>query len=390
MQHNCFINFFDFYGKEFKINVSGNERVKTLGGSLIGFLSLCTIIAYLVYQLIHVLNKDLTSVLYNETTTNIPVNNFTNVPLMFKVIDASGRKVPTEGLYSIEPIYINYSIEKDSQNISRGYIQKESIKLEPCEREKHLGAYLDLFEKMDVEDYHCIPSGKHNMTLFGSFGDLVNGFSELIVYVTKCSNTSQKCFDEEKISKKLSGVYMVFAHVGYQIDNFNYTKPNQIKVITSTLSFTYHLLKRWNLSFMPMTYETDYGFIFEHRIQENYFTLNSIYPDVDPVPAGIINPNPQIASFHISNTESTGHYFRSYIKFSNIIASAGGVIKIIMTICQLLNYMCSDNIAYKKVSNLIFSFDEDTQTKYLSNKNFTSNFIIPQEVSKISRRLKQR
>ena len=230
------------------------------------------------------------------------------------------------------------------------------------------------------------------MTLFSSLGDLVNGFSQIIVYVTKCSNTTQKCLDESITMKKLSEVFFVFAHVGYQIDNFNYTHPLQKRVFTNTNAITYHLIKRWSISFMPMTYETDYGFILENLFQENYFTLNSIFLDIIPVAAGIINSSPQLASFHIINTESSGNYFRSYVKLSSIVASTGGAIKLIMTVCHLLNYFITNSLIYKKVSNIIFSFDELVENKPTSNLNFTSKFItpIPRDNSKIGRIFKTR
>ena len=143
---------------------------------------------------------------------------------------------------------------------------------------------------------------------------------------------------------------------------------------------------------MPMTYETDYGFILEYLKEQNYFSINSISLDINPIAAGIINPNPQLASFHIRNTESSGNYFRSYVKLSSIVASTGGAIKIITTVCQLLNYLITHSLIYKKVSNIIFSFDELVENKPTSNLNFTSKFItpIPREKSKIGRIFKQR
>lgn len=147
---------------------------------------------------------------------------------------------------------------------------------------------------------------------------------------------------------------------------------------------------------MPMTYETDYGFILESRQLEKYFTLDSIFPDVNPVQAGIINQNPQIASFQLRNTEYTGNYFRSYIKLSQIIASTSGVVKLIMTVCHLLNYFITDNLTYRKISNLIFSYEEETQTHSLplrkNNINSGNKFIklTPIDISKISQRLKQK
>lgn len=228
MENNLFINLFDIYGKEIRLNVSGREKVKTLGGSIIGFLTLLSISAYLVYQLIYILDKNSISLIYNETSSNLPVNDFSNIPIMFKVVDVAGKKIPSEGLYSIEPYKISYIVEKDIKNNTNSYTKFSPIKIEPCDRDKHLGIYRDLFGNINVEEYVCIPPAKYNLTLFSTFGDLVNGFSEIIIYVTKCSNTSitsnspQICLEENKIMKRLTEIFFVFAHVGYQLDNFNY------------------------------------------------------------------------------------------------------------------------------------------------------------------------
>jgi len=160
MKNNCFINFFDIYGTEFKINVFGKEKVKTLWGSLIGVLTICAISVYFTYQIYNVLNKNSTSIIYNESSSKIAINNFTNIPMMFKVIDAAGKKIQSDGIYSIEPIYFNYIVEKDEKNNSISYTKPIPIEIEPCQRKIHLGEYIDLFENIDVENYQCIPMGK--------------------------------------------------------------------------------------------------------------------------------------------------------------------------------------------------------------------------------------
>jgi hypothetical protein len=390
MQNNIFINWFDIYGKEFNINVSGNQKVKTLEGSIIGFISIFAIASFCLFQLIEVLKKDVVSVIYNESLTKIPINNLTDIPMMFKVVDALAKYVPPQGLYSFDSFYFNYQVGNDSQNKSIGFTKILPIKVEPCDRDRHLGPYKNLFEKIDVENYHCIPREKYNLTIYGRYGDIINGFSELDIYISKCinstTNTNDTCLDEETISKKTTGLFLIFAHVSNQIDHYNYTKPNQLKVQTVSLTFTYYILKRYIYSLMPMTYETDFGFLFEEKYKENFFIVKSITWDIDPKPAQIINKKPQLTSLHLFNTEATGSYSRSYVKFSNIIASVGGVIKFILFFCEILNYFITQNVAFEKVINLIFKEDPIDDLK-LTNKNFMERFKIPkaQEVSKFSR-----
>lgn len=320
MKNNCFINLFDINGNEFKINVSGKEKVKTFLGSIIGLISICAISAHIIFQLYNIISKNSTFIVYNESSSSIAINNFTNIPMMFKIADSKGNKINHEGLYSIQPYYISYIVDKESKEKSRGYTKVQPLEIEPCQREKHLGEYSDLFKNFDVEEYYCIPTGKYNLTIFSSFGDLVNGFSQISVFVTKCSN--QSCLEENIAMKKLTEVLFVFAHVGYQVDNFNYLKPTQKKVVTITTTFTYDILKRWIFSYMPMSYDTDYGFFLENINQENYFLLSNIFMDVSLKPAMMLNPNPQYASFNIRNTENSGKYFRSYVKLSSVISSS--------------------------------------------------------------------
>jgi hypothetical protein len=397
MQTNIFINWFDIYGKQFNINVSGNQKVKTLAGSLIGFFSIFAIVSFCLFQLIEVLNKDVVSVIYNESLTKTPINNLTDIPIMFKVTDVTAKYIPPQGLYSFDAFMYIYEGLNDSQDKSTGSTRAIPITIQPCDRNKHLGPYKNLFEKLDVENYHCIPREKHNLTIYGHYGDLINGFSELDIYISKCVNTtSEICLDEETINQKTSRLFLILAHVSNQIDHYNYTKPNQLKVQSVGLTFTSYIIKRYIYYLMPIIYETDYGFLFEDKQYENFFTVNfeSIVWDIDPKPAQILIKKPQLASIHIKNSETSGTYSRSYVKFSNFIASLGGVIKFILTFCEILNYLITRNVALEKVINFIFK-DESIpidNTTFFINKNILEKFKVPdvEEVSKFSRRYHER
>lgn len=395
MQNNIFINLFDIYGKQFNLNVSGCEKIKTLGGSLIGFLSILVISSFCLFQIIGVLNKDAISLIYNESVIKTPVNNLTDYPIMFKVTDVTAKYLPPKGIYSFDSFLYVYEGLNGSQNKSLGSTKALPITIEPCNRDNHLGPYKNLFEKIDVENYHCIPRNKHNLTIYGHYGDLINGFSQLDIYISKCVNSTfsnEICESEETINQKTSRLFFIFAHVGNQIDHYNSTKPNQMKIQSVGLTFTSYILKRYVYHLIPIIYETDHGFLFEEKLQENFFVVNfeSIAWDIDPMPAQIFIKKPQLASVHIKNTEATGYYYKSYLKFSNFIASVGGVIEFILILCKILNYIFNRNVAFEKVINLIFKDEPNSvdDTTFFNNKNFLEKIKIAEseEVSRFSRR----
>jgi hypothetical protein len=387
MKNPIFINLFDIYGSDLKINISGQEKVKTLFGSLIGFISISLIATVILFQICNIFRHDVKSVIYNESQNHFPVNNLSHIPMMFSVVDVIGKTIPWKGLYSIDPFYLKYVIEKDENNNTKSSTKSLPLKLQPCDRNIHLGSYKTLFENFDVENYFCIEPGKYNLTLYGTFGDLVNGYSLLSAHVSKCDNKTEVCYDEEIISKKLNGVVLLFVYVGYQIDNYNYYQPNQLKIQTASYLFTYNLLKRWVQYITPVTYETDYGFFFEDKQKENFYMYHSTFLDVDYKSPNVINTKSQITSFSLRNTENSRFYYRSYIKFSTVVAYAGGVVKFIMTISGLVNYLFTHNNMVEKISKILFAIDEVLDGKFVKinkkNKNlenleiFDKSEIVP-------------
>jgi hypothetical protein len=299
------------------------------------------------------------------------MNNFTEIPLLFNLIDASGKKIPSKGLYSIDSYYLNFTVEKDTENNIKSYTKSFRIQLEPCDRDKHLGKYKSLFENIIVEDYMCVPCNKYNLTIFGNFGDLVNGFSGLSIHVSKCDNSTENCYSEEIINKKLSNVFFIFIHVSFQIDHYNHKNPKQIKLESSAFMCTYYLLKRYMYYLTPITYETNYGFLFDEIKQEVFFLYDSYALDVDFRSANVINPKSQLTSIDLRNTNYKGDYKRSYVNFTSIAAYVGGLINLIITVCQFINYVLTQNLVIEKISSHVFNFEGK---KEISSQNLKSSY----------------
>jgi hypothetical protein len=118
------------------------------------------------------------------------------------------------------------------------------------------------------------------------------------------------------------------------------------------------MVKRYYYHLTHVVYDTDYGFLFEDRIQENFYMHTSMSVDVDLKAPEIINPKPQLGSIDIRNTASSAFYFRTYIKLSLIIANVGGFIKFIMMVCNIIVYLLTNNMMLEEISKIIFSFDD--------------------------------
>jgi hypothetical protein len=65
MKSNCFINLFDIYGKELRLNLAREERVKTPVGAFLGLVSILLICAICTYLTFDIFKHEVKSVIYN-------------------------------------------------------------------------------------------------------------------------------------------------------------------------------------------------------------------------------------------------------------------------------------------------------------------------------------
>jgi hypothetical protein len=217
MKNSFLINTFDLYGTNFSLYLFGKSKYKTIVGALMGFISLCAILATSIFFINDLFQRTNMTLIYNEDKNISPVVNLTDSPLVFGLFDNKVNIIPEEKLYSFQmkvSYYIN-DIDPATGRKTGTKLTALQVPLEKCNITKHFGAYGDLFSESlpSLERQFCITPGTVNLTVFGKFGDTANGFSQISFYVNKCNPGVGPCYNQTYSESKLAVTYLYFAYL---------------------------------------------------------------------------------------------------------------------------------------------------------------------------------
>jgi hypothetical protein len=356
-QSNLFIDIFDINGHSINLHLFGKEKYKTFIGSLSGLLSVMMMLAISIYFIRGLFDKKPLSIVFNEDVSQLPINNMSNVPLMVLLGDLSSNALDPEGLYWIDAKVLNYRRIKEN-GTSKFTLDVIPIQLEKCDINKHFLNQTEIYKNFPVSKYQCIPPGKYNITLYGRYGDTLNGWSMLGFFLNKCnSKIGQKCHNDTYMNNVLANTGLSIAYTSYSIDHYNVIQPNVIKVDTAMFLMSSTLAKSYYYKLRQVIYETDYGILFEDRGRETFYTYLSQSIDVSLQAVGMPTLGPNIGSVLFINADAISFYNRHYLKVQAVIANVGGIIKAIMVICKFISDFLTRKMLHLDIVNRIFYFN---------------------------------
>lgn len=351
-----FIEIFDFNGTRMNVNIFGKEKHQTLIGSIIGLSAIGAIFSVSVIFIINFLQKTQLTIIYNDDSNVMPVNNITRMPFMFGLFDALGNPINDDKVYYFQMKKFNYANAINADGQKRLTTTTQEIKISRCSESLNTKDYSEYFPTSSLFHFFCLDQSV-NLTLWGKFGDTANGFSMFQLYLNKCDNkTGGDCMDSDVIDNMLDSVYVSLLFIDNEIDNYNVTHPYKHNEKGLVFSVSSLLLKRYYLKFQQVLYDTDMGIVFEDHETINFFTFNSYTSEVDLKSAGLLTSSTNIAAFTFENSSSVAYYYRSYVKLQTVLANIGGVIKGITTISAFISSVFTRKLAYLDISNSTFLF----------------------------------
>ena len=261
--NSLFVDLFDIYGNSFNLRVFGQEKYKTIVGSIMGILSMMAIVSISAYFINDLFQRNSMTLIYNKDSSLIPVINLTDVPVLVVVTNKAGQWIDSKGVYNFDVKMLNY---KTDLSIGKLHLNITPIEVEPCNLNTSFNNHQDLFEALPLTQYSCIQPGKYDKTLHGKFGDIANGFSLFAIFVNKCDPKIQICKNATYIDAILADSVLSITYLSYNIDHYNTTKPNSYNIVSAIFPVSSSIIKSYCYNLAQIIYYTDYGFIFEVQI----------------------------------------------------------------------------------------------------------------------------
>ena len=297
------------------------------------------------------------TLIYNEDSNTSPVNDLSNNSFMLALADYTGAAIPREGIYSFQVTYVNFTVVQVN---GTGVVKpiRTPIVLEKCDINKHFLQYGEMFTQLQVDKGFCVPPGKYNNSIIGRYGDLVNGWTSISIFINKCNPQVEKCLNQTYIDNIVANTVVVVSYLSYQINNYNSTTPNILKVETTAMVFSTSILKTYFYYIRQNVYDTDYGFIFQEHQQVSFYTYDSKVLDVS-FSLNSLKTSLNFGSLAIINAETVSRYYRTYDKGQAVLANIGGIIKAVMVMAKVIAEFLTRRMSYLDISNVIFELEEE-------------------------------
>lgn len=352
---------FDFLGGNIFFHIDKSPRLtSTLGGIMTVIAGIILILLFVgfgrnFYKRINPLV--LKSIDIPKEYTFIPMKN-EEVSFAYRLEDYYGNQIIDDGLFYIEPTYIDQVIGESGE---WEVIEEILLDQKPCVKEQFPEGS-DIRNNWDVSQFTCADfQGKD----FGGFWD-GNRLGYFVFKVSYCSEgfespSGVKCKPNDVKNDLLSQItYISLYYQKSVIDPMSYNKPLVKQMENGYFILDRKMTKDIYVFFQTYNIITDYGWILESKFTDTavgaYKTRVDMY-NIDNNNAS--KGNFLLAWYTLHYSKEVDVIVREYMKIQVLAANIGGIIKIIMVIGAAITYMYNE---YKTM--LEFEF---ISSKYFQN-----------------------
>ena len=271
------------------------------------------------------------------------------------------------------------------------------ILTERCDLEKHFGEYKEYFRHVPYLNHHfCLIPGQ-NITTYGLYGSTAN-YNFVDHWISTCVNDTKlnrtNCFPTEKSKARLVNTYISYVFLDYSIDHNDILNPVKVNLRSEILPVSSTIYKRIFFYQRPVTYTTDYGLVFEDFQDIKFYQTLDSKENVDLRPQGTVPGS--FALISVMMDKYNNFYMRKYSKIQSFLADVGGLVKGLLLISSLLNYLVSEEFYYVDLVNSLYmvevipwrskSAKENEGFVYNYNmSSFNLQHLVQQNISAIKR-----
>ncbi len=352
--------YIDFLGLKPSLLLQGSQRHTTFFGSLISVIVFGFILGFSLYFFISLFQRENLVVNQNQGKIDFPTMDISNMPFIFKMVDGSLTDVGNFSQYFQFQVLLSYRPRYPALPILYW------SDIEYCNISKHFGNYTSYFNKIpNLSSYSCVSNlSQYNWTLYGTYGDTINGFSAWNLLINICNNKTSNgtCAPQSKITDKLKAVFLNFGSLDILIDHKNIDNPSNITLNVELMPLSATVYTRYYFFKRTVSYETDYGFIFPENKNKVFFQQDErqTYVDLSVSLGGdnavaISGVKFGHISWHMNQVKYS--FNRSYMKIQEMMASIGGVISAISFIGYIFVNFVGRRMYNIRLANVFFQFN---------------------------------
>jgi hypothetical protein len=376
-----FIKTIDFLGNEPKTFLFKKDLYQTYLGGFFSIITSLATCALCLYFIIIAIKRQDVNLITSQTTRFNKTLDLNNIPFLFYPANYKGVLYNSSVLYPVFQ-YWDYSAE------NKGNAKIANLPVKQCDA-SDIAGYEELFKNIpNLSDYYCMNRTGVNMTLFGEYGDITNGYSKIHIYVGKCKNDSiyninpgrKGCLSQETIDAMLTvlPIHFYLSFPDYEIDFQNVTDPYIPYIKTEDFVMSYLAMNTYFYYFRRTFVTSDFGVVFEdpQTLTKYQFDLN--------IPTTLIGSAFSVTEGYgmiaIALSSRADIHSRSYMKLQDLIANIGGIVNLIYLFGKFLtNYVTDKSLLLEYINYRLSDYKSDGSN--VSNENNQNNLNNPNKIS---------
>lgn len=371
------MKYFDLYGDTVKFNIAGKETVKSKFG---GSLTILTIIVMAVFAWL--IGNDIiyrrfpfsyTETILSDTYYNNTINNH-NFPFAVSISDANNLPIYNKSLVTIKmqtiTVHNNNSSSNSSSNNSNSNDESATIvyndfELYPCKYSDFPLLDKQSFDAAGLNSNYCLQNVSFD--LVGFWGDDIVKYAELQVHMCDFTDESLQCKSEQEIKEYLAETQANFNinFVNAAINLKNYDNPIQTYISNKYKYFDTDKNKIFEMNLQVQSITTDNGFLMSDETEIKFTQLFEMQTDSLNFDSKVN----QLMTFVFYSSNKSDKHYRKYIKITDILASLGGLLKLISLVCVTLCVFYCEVVKNEYLLNVIFKFYSPDDIFYHNNNN---------------------
>ena len=340
----------DAFGHKVSINLNKNKEIKTAIGGILTIIciTLTLVSTWLIgNDIIYRKNPfSFQDSIVNSQYANISMSK-DNFPIGFQILSHS--------LGINDPTYFNIQITKTFRNSN----DKNNLIITPlayreCTLQDFPKGYSTEYISKEGSSILCIDNQDFN--LWGYFSEVTAQWLSINVYLCDYENNPNYCHSYSEIMDYISNKQILFSFFFLDV---NIVNQNFLDPIQYFFSIPFHYLtydqKNVNFYIEQDTIETDNGFFFTNLIYDYFFRA------VESIAETSIYSHSLKCIFKANffSSNATVDHHRSYIKATEIIASVGGIIKLLQMLFLFITYPFTINLSYIQTINELFKYNNN-------------------------------
>jgi hypothetical protein len=338
----------DFLGPSPNLYYNSQQRYKTLLGSLITIvMGLLSILAFIGFGYNLLARQNPTGVYNKDINEDISIGKDELFFLFTPNLPKNGRLLTDD--YDLQ--YRMFLRQVNTDTISEDRITNNTVEtvvqLVRCtETERYKTNYLNVTSFMTVNhsDYFCTPDDANISAISGKQGTAKFNFWSFIMEYCNNKTMNNTCYSKETIQAKHSKVVMQLLYSTAFVTPKDFSNPIKYLYNAEQLLLDTKATRNDFYYFKNTEVVTDEGWIMESWGSQRTFQFNSFYNQITPS-----STSNTILQIDIAMDNLKDVYSRKYLKLQDVLASAGGFVKMFVLVFSIAMEYINNKLIYQSI-----------------------------------------